>query len=269
MGDFNIDLIDIGKDSENFLTVMHCIGLSQVISSPTRLNRNSASLIDHLYTNMDMFNIHAGVIEADVSDHLPIFTVFESMFCFKSIIQTLGKVVRSYKHYDVDLYCLDLANARWDYVYKCKDVNDAYSVFYGIFREICDKHAPLRKNNSTSHSKCFPKNPWVTKAILKSIKKKYKLYKRYRSSNFDQKYEREYKVYRNILTTVLKNAKRVYYSNMFNDNKQDSGKTWKIVNKLLNPGKEHTASLEIEELVVSKVDEVKSIFFCKRNSRRA
>ena len=187
----------------------------------------------------------------------------ESMFCFKSIIQTLGKVVRSYKHYDVDLYCLDLANARWDYVYKCKDVNDAYSVFYGIFREICDKHAPLRKNNSTSHSKCVPKNPWVTKAILKSIKKKYKLYKRYRSSNFDQKYEREYKVYRNILTTVLKNAKRVYYSNMFNDNKQDSGKTWKIVNELLNPGKEHTASLEIEELVVNKVDEVKSVFSAK------
>ena len=262
MGDFNIDLTDNENDPENILTLMQCIGLHQLISSPTRVTINSASLIDHLYTNMDMFNIQAGTIEADVSDHFPIFAVFESPFYLKNNVSKVRKATRSYKHYNVDSYCSDLANAKWDYVYKCKDVNDAYSTFYGIFEKVFDKHAPFRSNNTTQ-SKCYPKNPWVTKAILKSIKRKYKLYIKYRSSNFDKKCEREYKKYRNVLTTVLKNAKRMYYSSMFYDNKQDSGKTWKTINELMNSGKGHSTHVEIEKLVIHNSTEEKIVCSAK------
>ena len=262
MGDFNIDLTDTENDPENILTLMQCIGLHQLISSPTRVTINSASLIDHLYTNMDMFNIQAGTIEADVSDHFPIFAVFESPFYLKNNVSKVRKATRSYKHYNVDSYCSDLANAKWDYVYKCKDVNDAYSTFYGIFEKVFDKHAPFRSNNTTQ-SKCYPKNPWVTKAILKSIKRKYKLYIKYRSSNFDKKCEREYKKYRNVLTTVLKNAKRMYYSSMFYDNKQDSGKTWKTINELMNSGKGHSTHVEIEKLVIHNSTEEKTVCSAK------
>ena len=44
----------------------------------------------------------------------------------------------------------------------------------------------------------------------------------------------KYKKYRNVLTTVLRTAKQMYYNNQFERDKKDSKKTWKHINELLN-----------------------------------
>ena len=59
------------------------------------------------------------------------------------------------------------------------------------------------------------------------------LYKKYKSSNFNEEYGNKYKKYRNTLVTVIKNAKRLYYCNSFNYNKNDMRKTWETINELI------------------------------------
>ena len=81
-------------------------------------------------------------------------------------------------------------------------------------------HAPNIEHN-VSRKKNGPKNPWISSAIIKSIRKKHTLYKKYKSSNFNEEYGNKYKKYRNTLVTVIKNAKRLYYCNSFNYNKND------------------------------------------------
>ena len=154
------------------------------------------------------------MIETDVSDHFPIFVIFEQcdVECKKQCHESI--TFRSYKNYDEKRFKDDLAEVKWDPVFKQNDVNKAYNVFYELFTKICDKNAPTitqrpkRRRNS-------PQKPWITKGILRSIRKKQKLYSKYKSSNFNSQVGDRYKKYRNILTLVLKNAKRKYYTVIF------------------------------------------------------
>ena len=148
----------------------------------------------------------AGVIEADVSDHFPIFVVFGSC-AVKSKGMCHGMITfRSYKKYDQKKFQDSLAEVKWDLVFKQNDVNKAYDMFYELFQRICDKHAPIlihrfkKKRNSA-------KKPWITLGILKSIRRKQKLYSKYKNSNFNPQIGVKYKKYRNVLTLVLKKCK--------------------------------------------------------------
>ena len=54
MGDFNIHLHLNANDhvANTHISVLQCIGLEQIISSPTRVSQTCSLLIDHIYTNM-------------------------------------------------------------------------------------------------------------------------------------------------------------------------------------------------------------------------
>ena len=52
LGDFNKNLLneDIDRNWGNFTT---SLGLSQLVTEPTRVTKDSATLIDHIYTNYE------------------------------------------------------------------------------------------------------------------------------------------------------------------------------------------------------------------------
>lgn len=59
--------------SQLFLETNACIN---TIISPTRIQPSYATLLDVFMTNTDCDNQHPGVIGADISDHLPIFLIY-------------------------------------------------------------------------------------------------------------------------------------------------------------------------------------------------
>ena len=101
-----------------------------------------------------------------------------------------------------------------------------------MFVKVCDKHAP-NVTHGDSKKRSAPKNPWISAGIVKSIRRKHNLYKKYRTSNFNEEYGNEYRKYRNTLVTTIKNAKRMYYSNSFSENKNNMSKTWGIIKEVI------------------------------------
>ena len=49
IGDFNINLLNV--DKHEFIELMYTYSYFPLINKPTRVNKNTASLIDHIYTN--------------------------------------------------------------------------------------------------------------------------------------------------------------------------------------------------------------------------
>ena len=250
MGDFNINFLDSDQKVEQFKTTLQCFGLEQLITTPTRVTKLSSTLIDHAYTNFSTSTaVHAGVIEADISDHFPIFVVFENC-AVKSKGMCHGRITfRSYKKYEGKKFQDSLAEVRWDLVFKQNDVNKAYIMFYELFQRICDKHAPILTQTATKRRNSA-KKPWITTGILKSIRRKQKLYSKFKSSNFDPQVGVKYKKYRNTLTLVLKNAKRRYFSNIFEECKDDTRKTWQTINQLLRGQNDSVKTTYVERLTV-------------------
>ena len=90
------------------------------------------------------------------------------------------------------------------------DANLAYDKFLKYFVSLLDKYIPLKEK--THNIKI--KKPWNTRAILKSIKQKNRLYKMFRCTPNNQN-ETKYKQYRNKLNSVIRQAKRSYHYEKF------------------------------------------------------
>ena len=73
--------------------------------------------------------------------------------------------------------------------------------------------------------------PWITPSILCSINRKTKLYKDVVHKK-SLEAESKYKKYRNILSKIIRDAKRLYYQRLFQENKNNGRKTWQLLNEV-------------------------------------
>ena len=99
-----------------------------------------------------------------------------------------------------------------------------------MYTKIYNDCFPLKK--VTRKQRRF-KKPWLTKALLKSIKTKNKLYKKYLQVPTVDNCSL-YKRYKNKLNHTLRLAKRRYYEKKLEDAKSNTHATWKILNEVLN-----------------------------------
>ena len=77
MGDFNINLISYNDDKNtgNFLNTMFSHSFSPYITTPTRITRNTKTLIDNIYYNKPLNKIISGNLSSMISDHLIQFLI--------------------------------------------------------------------------------------------------------------------------------------------------------------------------------------------------
>ena len=103
---------------------------------------------------------------------------------------------------------------------------------------------PIKMAYSNSQKTFKPKRrknpikPWISPAVLWSINKKTKLYQKYQHKR-SLVNENKYKKYRNVLTNVLRDAKRLYFERKFAESKNDGKKTWALLNEILNRKSDH------------------------------
>ncbi len=78
-GDFNVDLLRFKTHAKTnaFLDGICSHGFLPIISKPTRVTTSSATLIDHMYTNLITSSYHSGIIITDVADHFGTFCLLQ------------------------------------------------------------------------------------------------------------------------------------------------------------------------------------------------
>ena len=74
-GDYNYNILDCEKPHiSNFVDEMFENGFIPLINKPTKISLNSASLLDHIWTNSKTtLNLNSAILTYCVSDHLPVF----------------------------------------------------------------------------------------------------------------------------------------------------------------------------------------------------
>lgn len=73
IGDINVDLLDPNAKSREYLTTFNNFNYQQIVTFPTRVTENTASLIDHVFISADL--VKTVVAEPDdnhITDHSPI-----------------------------------------------------------------------------------------------------------------------------------------------------------------------------------------------------
>ena len=81
----------------------------------------------------------------------------------------------------------------------------------------------------------YSSKPWIT-GIAKSIKVEDNLYKKFSSEiNLQKKtqYQKQFRTYRNYISTLLRCSKDLYYNGLFEENKRNVKTVWKTVKELI------------------------------------
>ena len=228
-GDFNIDLLkqDTHVPTKHFLDTMFTLGLCPLISKPSRITSHSATLIDNIFTNEMKHENISGLIINEITDHLPVFTVYGC-----KIRRNKEQPVVYNRKVDAESITLlirELEMQSWEEMYAQEDVNSSYEAFLRTFKSLLDKHCPM----SVKHIKKGAKQkPWLTKGLINACRKKNAMYVKYVRSKL-QIDEQKYKVYKNKLLRILKNAERLYYNEQLMKQKNNMKETWRILNEVI------------------------------------
>ena len=132
MGDFNINLITYNDDKNtgNFLDTMFSQSFLPYITTPTRITRNTKTLIDNIYYNKPLSNIIFGNLSSIISDHLIQFLIEPLDFSEKS-----SKMInrqRCYKNFDKLKFKADLVKVSWDGFCLTSNTSDVYIHFLNL-----------------------------------------------------------------------------------------------------------------------------------------
>ena len=116
-----------------------------VISLPTRIQYNSGSVVDNIYTNSIDPDIASGNISVGISNHLPFFMIIPKRKC-----QHLPKKHNPYKrntqNINYNSFTNELNEIKWDTILdlNSNNVNNSFDNFYICVNNALDKHAPIR-----------------------------------------------------------------------------------------------------------------------------
>jgi hypothetical protein len=142
--DSNLDLLKIGRN-EKIATYMDSVfshGYLQTIFKATRLQNDTYSLIDHIFTNTACTSVKTGVLISDISDHLPTMFSFGSQ---PSKCRQKATTSRIYSQQNLDAFRIRLSGQNWLNVTACNDINEAYDAFWNIYSNLHDTSFPLKR----------------------------------------------------------------------------------------------------------------------------
>ena len=244
-GDFNIDLLKIHEREKYalFLDSLLSLGFVPKITLPTRLSRNSASLLDQIFVKnrqVNTTNFRAGILLSSISDHLAPFVFLQE----KVVNNKSPKFITITKQDDssISSFVESITNA--NLIEKIDrqlttNPNETQKTIELEIKYHMDKCMPTKtvKFNRYLHKK----SPWITAGILQSMRYRDKLYYKLKTSEQNSEQYRTIKTnydnYSKIINKLIKSSKKKYYDHEFEKYKNDIKKTWSTLNSVLRRNK--------------------------------
>ena len=115
------------------------------------------------------------------------------------------------------------------------DADNSTKMYSDKINMLLDTYAPLKRINK--YKLKFKSKPWITLGLQKSISVKNKLLTNYinkRDPILKEEFHTKYKIYRNLLSTLMKKSKQAYYEKYFERNWNNIKNTWKGIKSLIN-----------------------------------
>ena len=203
-GDINCNYL-VPSDHKEIKSVLASLGLKQLISTPTRITRESKTLIDIICSNEPEKINSVKVISAGMSDH-------ELICCSRKVnnVKNHARIItcRNFANYEQKLFCEELESMNFNQVFASSCVNAAWSTLKNILQQCIDKHAPLIEKKVKGRL-C----PWLTQEVKREMNLRDGLLRKARRTNCEHDWS-TYKRQRNKVTGLIKRCKSKYHQDI-------------------------------------------------------
>ena len=230
MGDFNLDLLKIESHipTADYMDLMFSFSYIPMINRPTRVTQSSATLIDNIFVNdYSQDNVYnSGILITDITDHFPVYSISSNI---RVLSDQQCRVIRKINSATQAEFLEKLQKINWDDIYQSDDTEHAFNIFHNTISSLYNEVFPKILVKSVYRNR----KPWLSDGLKYSIKVKNRLYKKSKSvptaSNI-----RHYKNYKIRLNTVLKDAEKRHYHDLFIQLKSNIRKSWQVIKGLIN-----------------------------------
>ena len=228
-GDFNSDLLkyEINHNYRKFYDLLSSYGFFPMILLPTRVTKDSATIIDNIFTNDINNSLSSGNIKTDFSDH---YSQFISINNQNIDIKLTTFYKRDYSKFSEDSFRDDVSIQNFNTAIG--DVNDQFKDFFFKLDGCVERHAPLKK--LTPKEIKLKQKPWITTELMKMIKIKNKLFNRKKRQPDNVNVKLLYNIFRNRVNRELKKSKKNHYIKYLEDNNNNSKKIWDGIKSIIN-----------------------------------
>ena len=143
--DFNIDLIEIKSNNPIKIYADDLIGsaVKCLINQPTRICKNSKSLLDHVYSNKLNNQLMPGIAISDISDHYRVFALISTTKHFKNnACQIWNRDMKNFKaEHLIENFnqTLNASLSSFD-----STIHNQSEQFINSFTSVVNKHATLK-----------------------------------------------------------------------------------------------------------------------------
>ena len=228
LGDYNLDLLKSETEVpvSDLLATSYSNLMFNTINKPTRVKSNSATIIDHIWTNNCFKNIKNGIVYSNISDHFPVFSFFSSTKVKDD--ESLTIKYRNFSDENINNFKRSMESVSWDLCFASNDPNIIYCNFMAIFLACYNRYFPqiVKVIKAKQISK-----PYITADINAMIKEKNKLQKKFATRPI--KYGESFRRARNMVTQTIRNAQSNYYKNKLRQYSGNCRKTWDVLNSIL------------------------------------
>ena len=132
---------------------------------------------------------------------------------------------------------LDYFEKDWDSILKIQmsDVNLSFDNFIESIDELLDNHAPYTRLSKQKQK--FKTKPWIIPGLQIAIKKKNTIFCKFihaKNKTIKESLHEQYKEYRNLISTLLKQSKKNHYNDYFTKNASNLKLIWKGIKDIIS-----------------------------------
>ena len=171
LADYNINtLCDQAQSilSQEFVDLYSSLDYRKLINIPTRVQGNSATLIDNIYTNIACDSETNGVLITDITDHYSPFSIRHHT---PTPVAKKYRTVRDFSEKNISKLKKSFKNNDWLSLYSDDDAQHAFTHFINFAKDSFDSYCPFKD----IRIKYENRHPWVNAEIKHEIANREKL----------------------------------------------------------------------------------------------
>ena len=168
--DHNLDFLKHSSHSatDNFINMMIESSSFPCITRPTRVTKNSATLIDNIFVNLSLSDkMKSSIIVHNISDHFPSICLLENVITNKRVPVYI--TTRDVSDCKIAACQQEINSIKWQKTLVRMSTNESYDYFHSIFIKALDTHVPIIESNISA--KQFICEPWLSKSLIRCGKK--------------------------------------------------------------------------------------------------
>jgi hypothetical protein len=255
-GDININFLVEGSRRHQLEAILKTYNLMSVVNFPTRIQHTTSTAIDNFFIDCTMVgNYSIKRVINGLSDHDAQVVTFHSFSLGPQTKKFMS--IRMITEPSINDFLLKLSYETWDAVFSTENVNDMFNSFLDSYLKLFYSSFPLKRVPITNNKN----NNWITLGILTSCKRKRELYLACRDNN-NPALTKYYKKYCNILSVVIKKAKKLTYADKIDKSVNKNKAIWDVVKLETNKtrSRDQAITLNIEGTLVRNHQDIADEF---------